>query len=156
MKEHTLPYSTQKTTNLFQTRLKSPAAEPIESLIVMRLLSLLGLIETQLPEPAETGSFPWKRQANYHDGRATLWQPELGLCLHLIGSELGEGRHSLTARWHGRNGELLVEQNHYCHTAAEWSRSAVKIAEACPEASPVDVATLSEESESKMLRSVAG
>lgn len=102
----------------------------------MRLLSFYQQVESTLemlrPEAAGT----WKRRVNYDTGEAIAWNDSLGLSLSLRTSAVGEGRHSLVAKWLGPTGEALTERSYFCgQSPFEWQTAAESVAESMPESS---------------------
>lgn len=106
------------------------------SLKIMRLLSFYKQVEATLEMLRPEASGPWKRRVNYDIGEAISWHDGLGLALALRTSAVGEGRHSLVAKWLGPTGETLFERAYFCgQSSFDWQTAAESVAEAMPESS---------------------
>ncbi len=100
----------------------------------MRLLSFCNLVETTLAMLQPDHAEGWSRRADYQQGTATCWQPDLGLSLALQCCALEDGRSSIQARWHGPSGEVLHNRTFFCGSSSfEWQRAAEAVAEAMPD-----------------------
>lgn len=101
----------------------------------MRILSLFALVESELT-PEARGA--WERRANHHARQGVLWNPALGLSLQVEECELGQGRHSVAARWIDAGGRSLAQATFYCHTPADWRATAAAISRDCPDPARLD------------------
>jgi len=100
----------------------------------MRLLSFCNLVETTLAMLQPDHAKGWSRRADYQLGKATYWNPQIGLTLTLACCTLDDGRCSIQASWHGPTGEVLQNRVFYCTASTfEWQRAAETVAELMPD-----------------------